>query len=108
MKNEQIKTVEEIEIDLLKCQDQVAYYEAAILKSTALKNRAEILIVQTQTRKLTAATNQLDSQLQSLASHIRELEQNLEAANNLCLEFNAKLITAEVAGLNCSLSEYLN
>ena len=106
--SQQIKTVEEIGIDLATSQDQVAYYEAAIIKSTTLKNRAEILIVQTQAHKLTAATNQLDSQLQLLASHIRELEQNLKAAHNLSLEFQAMLIAAEVAGLNCSLSEYVN
>ena len=86
--------------------EKVKYFEDLINDANNLRKLAEAKIIQTQSKKLDAITNKLDSQIQSIGDLIRKAETKREEAINKVLDAEVNLIVVENRILHSKVKNY--
>jgi hypothetical protein len=87
--------VEKIKAELNVAIEKVMYFDNLIKVADDLRKLAEAKIIQTQSKKLDAITNKLDSQIQSIGELMRKAETKKEEATNKVLDAEVSLIVVE-------------
>lgn len=98
--------VEKIKAELEVAVERIAYFENIIKSADELRKLAETKIIETQSKKLDAITNKLDSQIQSIGELVRKAETRREEAINKLLDAEVRLITVENRILHAMVTNY--
>ena len=110
-KQERNRKIDEEEFEKIKAElniemEKVKYFEDLINAANNLRTLAEAKIIQTQSKKLDAITNKLDSQIQSIGDLIRKAETKREEAINKVLDAEVSLIMVENRILHSKVKNY--
>ena len=110
-KQERNRKIDEEEFEKIKAElniemGKVKYFEDLINAANNLRTLAEAKIIQTQSKKLDAITNKLDSQIQSIGDLIRKAETKREEAINKVLDAEVNLIVVENRILHSKVKNY--